>query len=61
MPNKHMLYEIFSLCFAEQWLCEALGNIRGDFEKEYQFISNLLKIVMLTGMLSMLLYPIILK
>ncbi len=41
MPNKHMLYEIFSLCFAEQWLCEALGNIRGDFEKEYQFIFSL--------------------
>lgn len=30
-------------------------------KKDYQFISNLLKIVMLTGMLSMLLYPIILK
>lgn len=30
-------------------------------KKDYQFISSLLKIVMLTGMLSMLLYPIILK
>lgn len=30
-------------------------------KNDYQFISNLLKIVMLTGMLSMLLYPIILK
>ncbi len=30
-------------------------------KKDYQFISNLLKIVMLTGMLSMLLYPLILK
>ena len=30
-------------------------------KKDYKFISNLLKIVMLTGMLSMLLYPLILK
>ena len=30
-------------------------------KNDYQFISNLLKIVMLTGMFSMLLYPIILK
>ena len=30
-------------------------------KKDYQYISNLLKIVMLTGMLSMLLYPIIIN
>ncbi len=59
---KHTIVVIYFLVLViAPLILVSIKIFNSKTKKEYQFISNLLKIVMLTGMLSMLLYPIILK
>lgn len=59
---KHTIVVIYFLVLViAPLIFVSIKIFQSKTKKDYKFISNILKIVMLTGMLSMLLYPIILK
>ena len=59
---KHVIAVIYFLILVvAPLILISIKIFNAKTKKDFQFISNLLKIVMLTGMFSMLLYPIILK
>ena len=51
----------FLACIIAPMLYVSIKTFSADSKKEYHHISNMLKLILLTGVLSLLLYPFILK
>lgn len=59
--NKTIVVVYFLILVVGPLIFATIKIFNAEIKKDYQYISNLLKLIMLFGILSMLLYPIILN